>query len=247
MPCAALCSADAGQTGNDGSGSMTEGAITLISFVATLMVFSYALGDLPLVSSLYRTAVYVFIGMSAAFTMIVTYEGVVLPYLADIQDASTSWTALGNQADVTIFVTALLFGLLLLLKPVASLAWLTNSILAVVIVVSAATAVVGALGGTLFPLFHAITVVPNNITSDLAALTSTLLIFLGTMTGLFYFQFQARRSDEESSGPSRFGYAMRSLGKIFVVTTLGAIYATTMLSMLTIFVERMDFLMRFGV
>ena len=113
---------------------MSEGAITLISFVATLMVFSYLLGDLPLVSSIYRTAVYIFIGMSAAFTLIATYEGIILPYLTDIQDTTTSWTALGNQADVTIFVTALLFGLLLLLKPIASLSWLTNSILAVLIV-----------------------------------------------------------------------------------------------------------------
>ena len=74
---------------------MTEGTITLISFVATLMVFSYVLGDLPLVSSLYRTAVYIFIGMSAAFTMIATYEGIILPYLADVQDPTTSWTRIG--------------------------------------------------------------------------------------------------------------------------------------------------------
>ena len=226
---------------------MTEGNITLISFVATLMVFSYVLGDLPLVSSLYRTAVYIFIGMSAAFTMIATYEGIILPYLADIQDPATSWTALGNQADVTIFATALLFGLLLLLKPIASLSWLTNSILAVLIVVSAATAVVGALAGTLFPLLHAITVVPENITGDFTALINTLLVFLGTMTGLFYFRFQLRQSDDDSPGPSRVGYAIRSLGKIFVVTTLGAVYATTMLTMLTVFVERVGFLMRFGV
>ena len=226
---------------------MSEGAITLISFVATLMVFSYLLGDLPLVSSIYLTAVYIFIGMSAAFTLIATYEGIILPYLADIQDATTSWTALGNQADVTIFVTALLFGLLLLLKPIASLSWLTNSILAVLIVVGAATAVVGALTGTLFPLLHAVTVVPEDITADFNALVNTVLIFLGTMSGLFYFQFQTRRGDDDRAERSRIGYAVRSLGKVFVVTTLGAIYATTMLSMLTIFVERVGFLMQFGV
>lgn len=226
---------------------MSEGAITLISFVATLMVFSYLLGDLPLVSSLYRTAVYIFIGMSAAFTLIATYEGIILPYLADIQDANSSWTALGNQADATIFVTALLFGLLLLLKPIASLSWLTNSILAVLIVVSAATAVVGALTGTLFPLLHDITAVPEDFTADITALVNTALIFLGAMSGLFYFQFQLRQGDDDSAGRSRVGYALRSLGKIFVVTTLGAIYAMTMLSMLTIFVERVGFLIRFGV
>ena len=83
---------------------------------------------------------------------------------------------MGNQADVTIFATAALFGLLLLLKPIASLSWLTNSVLAVLIVVGAATAVVGALTGTLFPLLPGITAVPDDITADFDALVNTLLI-----------------------------------------------------------------------
>lgn len=225
---------------------MAESTITLISFVVTLMVFSYVLGDLPLIGSLYRTAVYVFVGMSAAFTLIVTYEGVILPYLSDIQNPETSWTSMGNGVDVAIFFTALLFGLLLLLKPFAKLSWLTNSAFAVVIVVSAATAVVGALSGTLFPLLHALTIVPENIASDFTSLTNTLVIFLGTMTALAYFQFQLRQDDDGGRIRNSVGYAIRSLGKVFVVTTLGAIYATTMLTMLTILIERIGFLMQFG-
>ena len=124
---------------------MAEGTITLISLVLTLMVFSYVLGDLPLIGHLYRTAVYIFVGMSAAFATIVIYEGVILPYLQDIQNPATSWTVLGNGADVVVFFTALLFGMLLLLKPIASLSWLTNGVLAVVIVVSAATAGCGRI------------------------------------------------------------------------------------------------------
>ena len=225
---------------------MAESTITLISFVVTLMVFSYVLGDLPLIGSLYRTAVYVFVGMSAAFTLVVTYEGVILPYLSDIQNPETSWTSMGNGVDVAIFFTALLFGLLLLLKPFAKLSWLTNSAFAVVIVVSAATAVVGALSGTLFPLLHALTIVPENIASDFTSLTNTLVIFLGTMTALAYFQFQLRQDDDGGRIRNSVGYAIRSLGKVFVVTTLGAIYATTMLTMLTILIERIGFLMQFG-
>ncbi len=225
---------------------MAESTITLISFVVTLMVFSYVLGDLPLIGSLYRTAVYVFVGMSAAFTLVVTYEGVILPYLSDIQNPETSWTSMGNGVDVAIFFTALLFGLLLLLKPFAKLSWLTNSAFAVVIVVSAATAVVGALSGTLFPLLHALTIVPENIASDFTSLTNTLVIFLGTMTALAYFQFQLRQDDDGGRIRNSVGYAIRSLGKVFVVTTLGAIYAMTMLTMLTILIERIGFLMQFG-
>ena len=225
---------------------MAESTITLISFVVTLMVFSYVLGDLPLIGSLYRTAVYVFVGMSAAFTLVVTYEGVILPYLSDIQNPETSWTSMGNGVDVAIFFTALLFGLLLLLKPFAKLSWLTNSAFAVVIVVSAATAVVGALSGTLFPLLHALTVVPENVATDFTSLTDTLVIFLGTLTALAYFQFQLRQDNDGGRIRNSVGYAIRSLGKVFVVTTLGAIYAMTMLTMLTILIERIGFLMQFG-
>ena len=123
---------------------------------------------------------------------------------------------------------------------------LTNSVFAVVIVVSAATAVVGALSGTLFPLLHALTLVPENIASDFTSLTNTLVIFLGTLTALAYFQFQLRQDDDGGRVRSSVGYAIRSLGKVFVVTTLGAIYAMTMLTMLTILIERIGFLMQFG-
>ena len=106
------------RTADDAAGEMTENAIALVSFILTLMVFSYLLGDLPLIRVLYRSAVYIFVGMTAAFTLVVSYEGLILPYLQDIQNTETSWTTLGNSADVTIFFTALLFGALLLLKPV---------------------------------------------------------------------------------------------------------------------------------
>lgn len=225
---------------------MAEGTIALLSFLLTLMVFSYVLGDLPLVGHLYRTAVYIFVGMSAAFATIVAYESVILPYLQDIQNPETSWTALGNNADVAIFVTALLFGLLLLMKPIASLSWLTNSALAVVIVVSAATAVVGGLSGTLIPLIVASAAVPDGLATDFGALTNTLLVFVGTMTALFYFQWQARRDDDGAPVQSPVSRGIRNFGKIFIVTALGAIYATTMLTALTILAERIGFLFQFG-
>ncbi len=225
---------------------MAENTITIVSFVLTLMVFSYLLGDLPLIGNLYRVAVYIFVGMTAAFTLIVSYEGVILPYLQDIQNQSTSWTALGWRADITIFAAALLFGLLLLLKPVKSLTWLTNSVFAVVIVVGASVGVVGALNGTLFPLLHATVALPDDLTADFNALVDTLLIFVGTMTGLYYFHYQVRARSDGSEEQSRVGRGFRHIGKAFLVTALGAIYASTLLTSLTILTERIGFLFQFG-
>ena len=225
---------------------MTEQTIGLISFVLTLMVFSYVLGDLPLIGVLYRSAIYIFVGMTAAFTLVVSYEGLILPYLQDIQNTETSWTTLGNSADFLIFCTALLFGLLLLLKPIRSLTWLTNSVYAVLIVVGASVAVLGALAGTLFPLLAAATTIPDDLSSDFAALVNTLIVFIGTISALFYFHYQARASSEFAPQQSRLARGFRHLGKAFIVTALGAIYAATILTSLTILSERISFLFQFG-
>ncbi|MCY3796200.1 MAG: hypothetical protein OXG84_00205 [Chloroflexi bacterium] len=225
---------------------MTENTITLVSFVLTLMVFSYLLGDAPLIGNLYRVAVYIFVGMTAAFTLIVSYEGLILPYLQDIQDQSSAWTTLGWRADIYIFFTALLFALLLLLKPFKPLAWLTNSAFAVVIVVGAAVGVVGALNGTVFPLLHAAVALPEDLSADFGALVDTLLIFVGTMTALYTFHYQARAGADGAEEESRIGRGFRHIGKVFLVTTLGAIYASTLLTSLTILTERIGFLFQFG-
>lgn len=222
---------------------MSDGISTVISFVLTLMVFSYVLGDIPLVRVLYRIAVYIFVGMTAAFTTIVTWEGVLLPYLQDIQNPSTSWTALGNTADIFIFFTALIFALLLLLKPVARLSWLTNSIFAVMIVVGSAVAVIGALTGTLFPLVRTTTTVTS---TDGLALVNLVIVFIGAITSLMYFQYQARQDSDGHIERGAIGKRISSIGKIFIVTTFGAIYASAILTSLTILTERVSFLLRFG-
>jgi len=225
---------------------LAESTIALLSFVLTLMVFSYILGDLPVIGSLYRIAVYIFIGMSAAYTLVVSYEGIILPYLLDIQDSSTSWTYLGNNADIALFFTALLFGLLLLLKPFPALAWLTNSVFAALIAVGAAVAVVGAITGTIFPLLQASSTLPVSLDAGLDAWLDAGIIFLGTMTGLFYFHYQLRSDGSAMPRPGRIRQAFRHVGKLFIVCALAAIYASTMLSSLAVLSERISFLFQFG-
>lgn len=225
---------------------MDENTIALVSFVLTLMVFSYVLGDLPLIGILYRVAVYIFVGMAAAFTLIVSYESLILPYLQDIQNIGASWTALGNSTDIAIFFVALLFGSLLLLKPIRSLTWLTNSVYAVVIAVGASVAVTGALTGTLFPLLRATASLPDDLTADLGALADTLIVFIGTMSALYYFHYQTRANSEIGAERSKLASAFRHIGKAFIVTALGAIYASAILTSLTVLTERLSFLFQFS-
>lgn len=202
------------------------------------MVFSYVLGDIPVMRNFYRVAVYIFVGMTAAFTLIVTYEGVLLPYIQEIQQPTSST----NAADTVIFITALLFGLLLILKPIGRLTWLTNSVFAVVIVVGASVAIIGAISGTLFPLVRTSTTIASTTTG----LLSTGVIFLGTITSLLYFHYQTKMGDDGEIKQGGLIHGLGTIGKVFIVITLGAIYAATMLTSLTILTERIGFLLQFG-
>lgn len=202
------------------------------------MVFSYVLGDIPVMRNFYRVAVYIFVGMTAAFTLIVTYEGVLLPYIQEIQQPTSST----NTADTVIFITALLFGLLLILKPIRRLTWLTNSVFAVVIVVGASVAIIGAISGTLFPLVRTSTTIASTTTG----LLSTGVIFLGTITSLLYFHYQTKIGDDGEIKQGGLIHGLGTIGKVFIVITLGAIYAATMLTSLTILTERIGFLLLFG-
>src|SRR5688572_11894338 len=65
---------------------------TAAGFIFTLMIFSYLLGDHRITGNgwLYRLAVYVFIGLAAAFTTIVTFESVIIPLITAISDGNTT-------------------------------------------------------------------------------------------------------------------------------------------------------------
>ena len=200
------------------------------SFILTLMIFSYLLGD----NLLYRLAVYVFAGLAAGYSAIVTWDGVIVPWLQDTllqPNATLDQLALG--------VAPLLVGLLLLAR-----SWsprgdgLSRLALAFLIGVGTAVALNGAVHGTLLPMLRATGegVVPGDLNS--------ILLAAGVVCTLAYFQYQARRRPE---GPDRRRPHVQLLavvGQGIIVVTLGAIYAAAILTSLTIFSERLGFLVR---
>ena len=200
------------------------------SFILTLMIFSYLLGD----NLLYRLAVYVFAGLAAGYSAIVTWDGVIVPWLQDTilqPNATLDQLALG--------VAPLLVGLLLLARSWSPLGGgLSRLALAFLIGVGTAVALNGAVHGTLLPMLRATGagVVPGNLNS--------ILLAAGVVCTLVYFQYQARRRPE---GPDRRRPHVQLLavvGQGIIVITLGAIYAAAILTSLTIFSERLGFLVR---
>jgi len=185
---------------------------TLLSFALSLIVLSYPLGD----NWLFRLAMYAFVGLVAAFTVIATLEGVILP-LAD-----------GDSLNALLLIGGLILVALLLLKPLRFLTPISNLALALLIAVGAAVALIGAISGTLLPLLaQTASPSPNG-------LGETLIVFVGVVTSLVYFQYAARRRPDGTLTRPPLLNGLAAIGQGFVVVALGALYGAAILTSLAI-------------
>jgi hypothetical protein len=197
-------------------------------FILTLMVFSYILGD----NVLYRLAVYIFAGLSAGYIAIVTWDSVLLPWV--------NGTLLSSSAGIggIIFgAIPIVIGVLLLFKFSPRLGRLGNIALAFIIGVGTAVALVGAVTGTLLPL-------AGSTGSAIAVnRVNGILLVVGVICTLVYFQYLARRAPGGRIQRRLHIRAMGFVGQGVIVITLGAVYAAAILTSLTIFSERVSFLL----
>jgi hypothetical protein len=163
----------------------------LLSFLLTLMILSYLVGDNPA----FRVAVYIFVGVSAGYAAAVAwwqviYPKVLLPLLT------------GSLIERLLALVPLVLGFLLLMKLSQRTAWMGNASVAFLVGVGAAVAVGGAVMGTLIPQTQASYTV-FNLTgggSLLARLFFGLIMLVGTITTLVYFHFGAKAT---AGGPQR--------------------------------------------
>lgn len=210
-----------------------------VGFILTLLIFSYLLAD----NFLYRLSVYIFVGVAAAFTAVVAVEGVLLPWLRGTVLAEG---ASGGQ--IVFGLIPVLIGLLLLAKASPRLSRLGNLGMAFLIGVGVAVALVGTVSGTLLPLVVSTgTLLGDTHTSLAGDLINGLVIILGTITTLLYFQYvTVRQPDGEPAPRPWLLRAGATIGQIFLIVTFATLYAGAILSSLTIFSERMAFLLAQG-
>jgi hypothetical protein len=195
------------------------------SFILTLMVFSYLLGD----NLLYRLAVYVFVGMSAGYVATVTYSSVLLPWL---QQTVLS----GDLLRVIVGFIPLVLGTVLVTKGAGRLGWLAGLTMALLIGIGAAVSLVGAVSGTLIPLALEPTA------SSLSPL-NTIFALMGVICSLFYFMYVANRTPSGQPRRSLPVMAMAVVGEAVISITLGTLYAAAILSSMTVLSERIGFML----
>lgn len=212
---------------------MTDALWSLIAFVLTLAVLSYAIGDNPL----FRIAIYTFIGISAGYFAAILIDQVIIPRLIT--------PLLSPSASVGLMAIPLLLSLLLLARLSRRLSFLGSLPMAFLVGVGAAVIINGALFGTLFTQVRAAGLPFTPAQSSPSGWLTGIVLLFGTMTTLVYFQFTGRR--EPGKGIVRPSWVewMARIGQVFIAITLGAFFAGVILASLTVLIGRLDFILQF--
>lgn len=195
-----------------------------ISLSLTLVIFSYLLAD----NVLYRIAVSVFIGLAAAFTTIVTVQSIFLPLL------------IGEQTNFTVFLVAVILGLLLLLKPFGAMRLISNIAFGMLIAVGTAAAIVGAISGTIIPFISQTTQL--NVDDGIWTLVSGIILIVGVVSSLLYFNYSARVRADGTIERGRIMQGIAAIGRGFIIVTLGALYGAAILTSLSILTGQLNWL-----
>jgi hypothetical protein len=199
----------------------------VVAILLTLLVFSRLLGDNPA----YRTAQYLFVGVSLGYAFVVIYHQVLRPAALGALVASADPTQLGLQ------LAPWLLGLLLLTRLTGrqTVSWLANIPLALLFGVGTALAVGGALLGTLVPQIID-TVRPVGI--DPFQAVGAVMLLLGVILTLCYFYFTVPRD----TARGRVVALGASVGRWLLMIAFGFFFAGGLLTYLTALNSRLEFI-----
>lgn len=207
-----------------------------IGLILTLLVFSYLIGDNPL----FRVAIYLFIGVSSGYAATAVWHYVLVPKL---------FSQLGDINQLFLLIIPLILSFSLLAKLSPRISWVGNFAMAVLVGVGAATAVGGALIGTLLPQAQAAMDV-FDLTSTggsgfLVRLFEGTVMFLGTVLTLASFHFTAGRAADGAVKRNPMIDGITWFGRIFISITFGVLFAGVYMAALTAMIERLSSLINF--
>lgn len=212
----------------------------LIGFVLTLLVFSYVVGDNPL----FRFTLHLFIGVSAGFAATVVIYNVIFPRMF-VPLIS------GKGTEQFLAVIPIILAGLLITKISPRFAFIGNLPMAYIVGVSAAAAIGGAVLGTLIPQTLASMNLLEVSTSqafdaDLGLrLVNGVIILIGTITTLAYFQFSSLSAMSEKTQLQTWIEALGQIGQVFVAITFGFLFAGVFSAALTALIGRILFIVQY--
>lgn len=218
----------------------TDQITGVISFLFTILILSYLIGDNPL----FRIAVYIFVGVSSGYVAAVAWWQVIVPRLVYP-------LVYGSALEKAFTAIPLLGAVLILMKISPRLAGLARIAMAFLVGAGAAVIIAGALSGTLIPqvsatinAFDLSAAGARNI-SVVEAIFNGVFILAGAVFTLIYFHFGARPNVDGSMRRLGFIEISAWVGRIFIGITLGTIFAGVYAAALTALIERISSLINF--
>jgi hypothetical protein len=183
----------------------------------------------------------VFIGSSSGYAASVVWYYVLTPKLFE---------PLTDPAQLMLLIVPLILSISLLAKLFPRISWIGNFAMAVLVGVGAATAIGGALMGTLVP--QAVAAMKGldfraagGSSGALYKVAEGAVMLAGTVLTLVYFQFGAKRSADGSVKRNAIVEILAFLGRIFIAITFGVLFAGVYMAALTAMIERLSSVINF--
>jgi hypothetical protein len=209
----------------------------LVGFFLTLLVFSYVFGDNPV----FRAVTYTLVGVASGYLAVTVIYYALLPRLL--------YPLLsGSLPERAITLVPLFLSLLLLAKLFPRISTLGRIPMGYLVGIGAAVTVGGAVLGTgagqvkaAFGMFDFLSTT-NLLNDPLIQFFEGVVVLFGTIATLAYFHFGARIKPNEEPRRARWIEVLAWVGKVFIVVTLGALFAGVYISAITALIDRMGFL-----
>ena len=201
----------------------------------TLFIFSFLYQDNPI----FKLAENLYVGVSVGYTIVKTYDTVIVHLI---------WKPIVENQEWTLLIPVAI-GLLMLTRYVPKAAWLSRYAFAFIVGVGSGLAIPRTISSfilkqiedTVRPLM---TLVPGdgvtftwNLLSPSSSL-NTIVILIGVSSVLFYFFFSV-----EHTGP---GKAVARTGIVFLMIAFGAAFGYTVMARMSLLIGRLSDLIEFS-
>lgn len=214
------------------SPALLDGLGTWIAAILTLAVLSAAVAE----TRVSRVVFSLLIGISVGYVAALIWQVVLWPRLLAI------WR---NPIDQWPLLIWFLLGLLLLARGFPSASWAGTVSLAYLVGVGVAVAIGGAVLGTAIPqILATASGTATGGSGTWLAVANTLLVAVGTGGVLLRFAYTARGG--ESLRSRLWAGVVRGwggVGTLFLLVAFGALFATAVVSLLTLLAARLEFLL----
>lgn len=192
---------------------------TWVAATLTIAIFSFLYKDNPL----YRAAEHIYVGLSAGFAVIYAWAFDVYPMLIDSFKGHLS---AHDYLEAYILIIPALLGIIMLLRSVPKLVWLSRWPISFTIGIGAGLGLIASIQGYLLP----------QISDTLRPMINlnNAIIYIGVITTLTYFYFSGEHQGIVGT--------LARIGIVFIMIAFGASFGYTVMARVSLLIGRFYFL-----